>query len=260
MVSAKIKNIPITNAERTAWLRLFRTKNVGVITFQKLLARYGTAIEAINALPDLAKRGGASKPLKPPAPQYIEKERKALHKLGGRTLTLLDPEYPETLKAIPDAPPIISVIGNLDILKQTSIAMVGARNASLNGRKFAQHLARDLGNKNQIITSGPNKLIRDGATLIRNADDVLENLIQTLPLGFNEPANIDTFEHFADDTEIPENAQGQILDNLSYTPTAIDELLRTCDVSIPAMQTILLELELAGRIKRLPGNRVSLIE
>ena len=113
--------------------------------------------------------------------------------------------------------------------------------------------------------SGPNKLIRDGATLIRNANDVLENLLQTLPLGFGEPANTDTFEtfapqNFAKDTEIPENAQTKILENLSYTPTAIDELLRTCDLTIPATQTILLELELAGRIKRLPGNRVSLIE
>jgi DNA processing protein len=63
-----------------------------------------------------------------------------------------------------------------------------------------------------------------------------------------------------EDFNPPENATEIILGHLSYTPVAVDELIRTCLLSISAVQTVLLEMELAGRVKRHPGNKVSLLQ
>jgi len=145
---------PMTDSERMAWVQLYRTKNVGVMTFSKLIARYGSASEALKALPELSKRGGAAKPLEPPKMQWIEKEVKALAKMKGRIVTMGDEEYPDRLAACDDAPPVISVIGDLGLLARECVAMVGARNASLNGRKFATHLARELGARDHVVVSG----------------------------------------------------------------------------------------------------------
>jgi DNA processing protein len=49
-----------------------------------------------------------------------------------------------------------------------------------------------------------------------------------------------------------------ILERLGPTPVAVDELVRQCQLSAAAVATLLLELELAGRIERHPGNLVSL--
>ena len=365
----------VSDQERLAWVQLYRTKNVGVVTFQKLLSRYGSALKALEALPELSKRGGAKKPLSPPNISTIEKEIKALGKMKGQIITMADPSYPEMLAACSDTPPVLSAIGNLDLLNKNCIAMVGARNASLNGRKFATKVAQDLGARDHVIVSGlargidtaahqgaleggtiavvaggidviypeenadltreiaayglilaesplgqkpfresfprrnrivsglskgtivveatmrsgslitarlageqgrdvfavpghpldprasgPNSLIRDGATLIRNADDVLENLVNFVPNTLFDSVNNQAFVALADEDELPTNGHDTVLSHLSFTPTAVDELIRTCQLSVSVMQTILLDLELAERIKRLPGNRVSLLE
>ena len=109
---------------------------------------------------------------------------------------------------------------------------------------------------------GPNHLIREGATLARKADDILEALMNFSGHGMREP-NYPTPLYAASPVstdEPPENAQETILDHLSFSPLAVDELIRACHMSIPVVQTILLELELAGRIKRSAGNRVSLVQ
>lgn len=136
------------------WLRLSRTENVGPITFRQLLSRFKTARAALEALPDLAKRGGSKRPLVPPSPQSIEDEIAKMEKLGGRFIASCEPDYPEALAAIEDAPPVLAIRGQTALLHKRCIGIVGARNASLNGRKMAEKLARDLGQQSLTIASG----------------------------------------------------------------------------------------------------------
>lgn len=109
---------------------------------------------------------------------------------------------------------------------------------------------------------GPNRLLRDGAVLVSSAQDILQTL-GTFTGGRSMAENpqfpwIATVPAEADIP--PEDARDQILTTLSLTPLAVDELVRTCHLTIPVVQTILLELELAGRLQRLPGNRVVLVQ
>lgn len=142
---------PLNDAERLAWLRLSRTENVGPITFKKLLQRYGSASRALDAVPELAAMRG-KRAFKVYAKDSAEKEINTLKKLGAHLLCLNDPEYPELLRQIDDAPPVITVLGRLDLLQQPGIALVGARNASLPGRRMTEILARDLAAKYPIVS------------------------------------------------------------------------------------------------------------
>jgi DNA processing protein len=368
-----------TDQEKLNWLRLIRTENIGPITFYKLVENFGSAAEALNALPTLSKKGGRKKPLNPPTLSEVEKELNTLRKLGGNIVCAFESQYPLALGAIDDAPPLLSYLGDINTVRPPCLAMVGARNASLNGRNFAKKLAKELGQEGQIIVSGlargidtaahegaietgtiavvaggidviyprenqklydgikqrglilaesplgmepiarhfpkrnrivsglsagvivieatiksgslitarmaaeqgrdvyavpgypadpraqgPNKLIKDGATLVQNAQDILDNLNdftggttmqdnkQILAEQVPSPAN--------QDEKQVEEIRDALLQNLSQMPSNIDELARTCHVSIPELQVALLELELAGQLQRLPGNRVVLLD
>jgi DNA processing protein len=367
---------PLTEQEKLDWLRLARTENVGPVTFSRLLGLYGTPSEALKNLPDLAKRGGRKTPLIAPPESTIRKEYDTLRKLNGQLLTLADDAYPALLKATDDAPPVLAALGDLSLLSKSCIGVVGARNASLNGRKFSTKLSHDLGTQGQVIVSGlargvdtaahegsletgtiavvaggidivypeenralydkikvkglilaesplgqqpfaqsfpkrnrivsglargvvvieatmrsgslitarlageqgrevwavpghpldpraegPNHLIREGAMLVRSAGDVMESLLHFSGNGMRDIHLVQTplEERFASPQSLPDGAEGIVLDHLSAMPCGVDELVRACGMSIGNLQTVLLELELAGRIKRLPGNRVSLL-
>ncbi|HPF77854.1 MAG TPA: DNA-processing protein DprA [Alphaproteobacteria bacterium] len=369
-----------TLAEKLDWLRLFRTDNIGPITFYKLIERYGSAAEALNALPHLSKKGGRSKPLEAPPLSAIEKEYDALQKLGGDIICAGEKLYPLALAATDDAPPVLSYIGHIDLARSPCMAMVGARNASLNGKKFAVKLAKDLGQAGQVIVSGlargidtgahqgaletgtiavvaggidvvyprenqelyeqicqrglvlaesplgmepiarhfpkrnrivsglsvgvvvveatlksgslitarmageqgrdvyavpgypldpraqgPNKLIQDGAVLVQSAQDILqamENYTGGSAMHDIAVQSTPSFGFMASPPDEKEVEEVQILlkENLSQMPVGVDELARACHMSIPALQMALLEMELAGRLQRLPGNRVVLID
>ncbi len=371
----KSRAAALPEKEKLDWLRLARAENVGPITFNRLLEYYGSADKALEALPELARKGGRKKPLVAPPQSEILREYEALRKIGGDIITAAEEDYPAALAALDDAPPVLSYIGRKELLGKSSVAIVGARNASINGRKFTQALAADLGKAEQVVTSGlargidtaahqgalasgtiavvaggidiiypeenkglyeaiaaqgliiaesplsqqpfsqsfprrnrivsglskavivveatlksgslitarlageqgrelmavpghpmdprasgPNHLIREGATLIRSAHDVLEALMNFSGAELREPyfappARGQVFENPA---EIPDDLPEIVLQNLSLTPLGVDELLRSCHVSVGALQTALLELDLAGRIRRLPGNRVCL--
>jgi DNA processing protein len=109
--------------------------------------------------------------------------------------------------------------------------------------------------------AGPNHLIREGATLIRNADDILEILTSFTGNTLRENLRVSNgFSHIpANDADIPASAHETVIANLSFTSVSVDELLRACHLTIPVLQTVLLELELAGRIKREAGGRVALV-
>jgi len=139
--------------DRRAWLRLARTENVGPVTFRNLIARFGNASAALDALPRLASRGGG-KNFVLPDESDAAREMEALAKLGGRLIAACESDYPQGLKALEAPPPVISVLGHPHLLKKEMIAIVGARNASALARKFADGLSRELGFAGLVVVSG----------------------------------------------------------------------------------------------------------
>lgn len=366
----------LSHEDRLSWLRLSRTKNVGPITFFKLLDFFGSVRAAIALIPDMARRGGLGKNLKVKSLASAEKEYNKLKELGGEFVAACEPAYPDTLRMIEDAPPILAVLGHKHLLDKKNIGMVGSRNASLNGRRFARDLAGDLGSagyviasglargidtaahegsidsgtiavvaggvahiypkeneklharivdqgaviseckmgqrptarhfprRNRIIsglsmgvvvveaakksgslitarqaldqgrevfavpgspldprTKGTNDLIRQGATLVESADDILR-ILQDMELGERE-SEMDEPPHepvnpndFAQD-EL-DHARHEIIGLISPTPIQIDRVIREAGIPTPIAMTAIFELELAGRIDRLPGNRIAL--
>ena len=138
--------------EQLAYLRLIRTPNIGPMTFSLLLQRYGSAGEALRAVPELAKRGGRT--LKPASRADAESELKANEAAGATLLFKGSEDYPERLGQFDDAPPVMSFRGAAHLLRRPSIAIVGARNASINAQRFAQSLAEDLSGEGYVIVSG----------------------------------------------------------------------------------------------------------
>jgi DNA processing protein len=144
----------MTPAERLGRIRLARTSGVGPITYRRLLGRYATAAEAIDALPGLARSGGRADPLRVPPASDIEREMARLAKLGGRMLLLDEPDYPEMLALLEDAPPVLSLLGDPACLASRAVGLVGARNASANGQRMAEMLAADLAMGGVVVVSG----------------------------------------------------------------------------------------------------------
>lgn len=360
-------------------LRLTRTDSVGPVTYRRLLARFSSPEEALAALPALAKSGGRLAPLNIPSVGEVEKEYHAVLRMGGQFLFLDHPGYPAFLAELPDAPPAIAVLGDVKLLHAAGISIVGARNASANGMRFATHLSAELApsfpvisglargidaaahegalrtgrtiaviaggldvpyppenkglqrriaengavvaeaplgtapigrhfpKRNRIVAGlcqgvvvieaaarsgslltarlaaeagrevfavpgspldprarGSNDLIRQGAHLTETAEDVFNNLPQYTALrrtslsGFAEPVSL--WEE--DDTSAPEviQAQQSILSLLSPEPVAVDEIARRCQLSMAAIKAAILELELAGRLQSLTGDRIALPE
>lgn len=140
--------------ERRDWLRLARTPEVGPVTFARLIERFGEPDAALDALPRLAERGGRAKPLKPPPAQEAEREMEALDAIGGRLIAACEPDFPRMLAALDPPPPVLSIIGSITLFERPACAIVGARNASAAGLKFARELAAGLGAEGIAIVSG----------------------------------------------------------------------------------------------------------
>ncbi len=366
--------LPLSDAERLAWLRLIRSDNVGPITFAQLLARFGSAEAALDGLPALAERAGRRVRIASVAD--CRREMDAVAAMGGTLLTTADPAYPAPLRHIDGAPPVITVRGDAGALAGPTVAIVGARNASVNGRKFAGMLARRLGEsgfavasglargidgaaheaalatgtiaamaggtnivyppehvgladriastpgsaivtemplgwtprardfprRNRIVsglslgvviieaaqrsgslitarlageqgrvvfavpgspldprTEGSNRLLKDGAVLVTDADDIVSVLAPMLdrpppaPLPFREDGS-DPIASEAEDGE-----RRVLLEALGPSPVEIDDIIRHTRLPAATVQLILLELDLAGRLERHPGQRVSLV-
>jgi DNA processing protein len=146
--------VSLTNEQRIDWLRLIRSDNVGPRTFRALINLYGEPRAALAHLPELARRGGASGRPRVCSRETAEREIEGLRALGIRLIALGEPGYPLQLQMIDDAPPLISVRGNLDALARPMVAIVGARNASAAGLKFAERIARELAEAGFGIVSG----------------------------------------------------------------------------------------------------------
>ena len=357
-------------ADRIARLRLIRSDNIGPITYFQLLARFGSAEAAIDAIPGLAARGGGRAP-RLASRAEVEREMAAVERLGARYLFLGEGPYPPLLAELETAPPALIVKGDLALLDRMAIALVGARNASAAACRFARALALALGEagaaivsglargidsaahdgaletgtagviaggidivyppenedrqravaerglliaeqppgveprarhfpwRNRIIAGlgqgtvvieaapksgslitarcaaecgrevmavpgspldpraqGCNQLIREGATLVQSAEDVLEAVSPLSPRPFRQ-RELD-YAAPGPSGEADEAARRAVAALLGPTPVGIDELIRQSGLPPAIVQTVLLELELAGRLERHAGSRVSL--
>ena len=371
----------MTPGEMLDRLRLARTEGVGPITFRRLLRRFASAAEAIEALPRLTRAGGRRAGGAVPSRDAVEREMESLARLGGRVLVLGGPDYPPLLASLEDAPIALSVLGAVDALQARAVALVGGRNASANGRRLAEILASDLAlsglvvvsgmargidtaahvgalrtgrtvaavaggvdvvyppenadlqrrvaaggavvaeaplgtaprdrhfprrnrviaglslgvvvveaapNSGSLITArmaleanrelfaapgspldprclGSNDLIRQGATLTESARDVLGGLPDFAVGLAGQPGP--GHAAFGSEDELPGldptndvgDVRARVVELLSPSPTAVDDLVRRCQFSASAVMAALLELELAQRVEMLPGNRACLI-
>jgi DNA processing protein len=153
------------------------------------------------------------------------------------------------------------------IISGLSLGIVVVEAAKRSGSLITARMALEQGREVFAVPGSPldprangtNDLIRQGATLTEGAPDILEALSQPRRTLFEEeseafiPAPIRI-----DESELP-HIREKVIENLSTCPIDIDELARNCQFSLPSILTVLLELELAGRLERHPGHKVSLI-
>lgn len=139
-------------AERFAALQLLRTAGVGPVSWRQLIARFGSAGAAADALPDLAARGGKRLTLADPRAVTAELERVAA--LGARHIFLTDADYPALLARTEGAPAALIVRGDMALTARRALAMVGARNASAIACRFARQIAAELAREGVTIVSG----------------------------------------------------------------------------------------------------------
>jgi DNA processing protein len=153
-MAGKPKAAKLSDEQRFDWLRLIRSENVGPRTFRALLNNCGSARAALEALPELARRGGAARPIRVASTDEIERELDMARKLGVRFVALGEPDYPPILRQIDSAPPVLALAGREEALQQPAVAIVGSRNASAAGLTFADRLARGLGRAGYVVVSG----------------------------------------------------------------------------------------------------------
>lgn len=149
-----VRGVQLSDAQRFHWLRLIRSDNVGPATFRDLINRFGSAETALQALPELSARGGARRKIRIPSESEISEELDKLNNAGAQLVGIGEPDYPTILRSADQAPPLLTVKGNPSVFALPPVAMVGARNASLAGIKFAKKIADDLGASGFSVVSG----------------------------------------------------------------------------------------------------------
>jgi DNA processing protein len=370
--------VRLSDAQRLDWLRLIRSENVGPRTFRALINQYAGAAKAIENIADLARRGGRTD-LNIMSRAEAEAEMADAKRHGVRLIAIGEEEYPARLRETDDAPPLLGVRGQAEALARDGIAIVGARNASAAGMRFAAKLAREIGEagfvtisglargidsaghnaslatgtiavlagghdriypsehfglaeeivkngaavsempmgweprardfprRNRIIAgiavgivvveaaersgslitarlalemgrevfavpgspidpraSGTNRLIKQGATVVTSAEDVIEAIKPIVGRAKPVPPKDDKLrepsapDRTAPGPEADDALRSRVSKLLSHAPVSADELARLADAPAGAVQIVLLELELAGRIERHGGGLVSL--
>jgi DNA processing protein len=369
----------LSNAERRDWLRLSRSENVGPASFRLLMARFGSAGAALEALPDLSRRGGLNRSIRIYGRDEAERDLERADELGARFVARDEPDYPPLLRHIEQAPPLICLKGRTELFAMPAVAVVGTRSASALGRKFARELSVALGKAGLLVVSGlargidtvaheaslekgtvavlaggidvvyppenealyhaiaergvlatemtpgtvpraesfprrnrlisgislgvlvveaalrsgslitarlageqgrevfavpgspldprcagTNKLLREGATLVTGASDVidvmrdLDGRARRDATGFVESAPLDPEDEPDADSGPEPDLHARIVELLGSSSVEIDDLIRESRAPAQAVLTVLLELELAGRLERFPASRVGL--
>ncbi|MGA1830164.1 MULTISPECIES: DNA-processing protein DprA [Rhizobium] len=152
--SARRSGIALTEKQRIAWLRLIRSDNVGPATFRQLINHCGSAENALAMMPELSRRGGATRSLRIASIEDAERELEIASRHGACFVGIGEPDYPPALRHIDGAPPLVAIKGDLTSATRPSVGIVGSRNASVVGAKFAAMIARRCGQNGYVITSG----------------------------------------------------------------------------------------------------------
>lgn len=153
-MTGKRSPIVLDDRQRFAWVRLIRSENVGPVAFRALVNRFGGAEPALEALPELAAKGGAKRRITVASQESVEAEFAAARRMEARFVCLGEADYPTALAAAEGAPPVLAMMGEPSVLQRPCLAVVGARNASVNGAKFAATLSREMGREGFTVVSG----------------------------------------------------------------------------------------------------------
>lgn len=154
MAERAAKGIRLTDKQRIAWLRLIRSDNVGPVTFRDLINHFGTAETALAMLPELSARGGSSRAIRVASEQEALVELEAARRHGAEFIGIGEPDYPTALRQIDGAPPLLAVKGDLSAFHAPALGIVGSRNASVAGAKFAAMVATEAGRAGFTVISG----------------------------------------------------------------------------------------------------------
>ncbi len=144
----------LDRTQRRDWIRLSQSENVGPATFWQLIGRYGNAAGALEALPELSTKGGSARPIRIFSTEDAEAVMERAEELDASFVVAGETGYPPLLQHIPGAPALLCVRGNLALAEMQAIAIVGARNASAGGRKFARQLSAELSAEGYLVASG----------------------------------------------------------------------------------------------------------
>lgn len=138
--------------EKLSRLRMIRTRNIGPVTFSILINRYGSAENAIDAIPDLTQRSGI--PTKIVSKDEAEREIENADKMNARIIVKGEELYPKELLNFDDAPGCLTMLGHPFLTQQDCVAIVGSRNASANAITFAEKISRELSEHKINVISG----------------------------------------------------------------------------------------------------------
>ncbi|WP_146590655.1 DNA-processing protein DprA [Puniceibacterium confluentis] len=144
---------PTSEEDRLSWLRLLRSRRVGISTFYRLMADHGSAQAALDALPGIAADAGVTNYSICPE-GVVHAELKAARHARARLICRGEPVYPAALCDLDDAPPMLWSVGDAAVLNKPVVALVGARNASSLGIRMAKALAQGLGEEGYVVVSG----------------------------------------------------------------------------------------------------------
>ncbi len=142
----------LSQDEAFARIRLLRSPNIGPVSYRQLMRRFGSAVAALDALPDLAARGGRAYAAAPA--DRITQEITAVKRSGARYLFHDATDYPALLGQCEDAPPILTIRGDTAVAARTCVAMVGARNSSAAAVKLARDFGAALAEAGITVVSG----------------------------------------------------------------------------------------------------------
>jgi DNA processing protein len=191
--SARRKGIALTDRQRISWLRLIRSDNVGPATFRDLINHFGSAEAALDALPELSRRGGSTRAIRIATVADAEREIETAHRFGACFIGIGEPDYPAALRQIDAAPPLIAARGDLDVATLPAVGIVGSRNASISGAKFAAMMAREIGLSGYGIVSG----LARGIDAAAHRASLDTGTIAAMAGGLDQPyppENIDLFD------------------------------------------------------------------
>lgn len=139
------------------WLALMHAPGIGPATFKTLLQHYGNP-ESVFDTQHHKPADILSKPvldyLRDPDWKAVEKDLAWQELPGNHILTFHDPLYPPLLREIPDPPPVLFISGNINLIANLQLAIVGSRNPSPVGKEVAYEFAALLGQTGLTITSG----------------------------------------------------------------------------------------------------------